>query len=106
MTSQLSNLACDLSAIDDEQREEHQFKTRQLFEATLETQELANGFAFPLPLESSMIVKAAEFIAVERLCCPFFNFVLELEPDGGPLWLRITGSTEAKQILAAELTAI
>jgi hypothetical protein len=50
-----------------------------------------------------MIVKAAEFMALERLCCPFLNFVLEIEPDQGPLWLKLTGPEGVKQVLQTEL---
>ena len=103
MTSQSSNLACDLTAIAAEQREDYQLNAQQLFETSLETRELPNGFAFRLPSESAMIVKAAEFMALERLCCPFLNFVLEIEPDLGPLWLKLTGPEGVKQVLQTEL---
>jgi hypothetical protein len=48
------------------------------------------------------ILRAAEFISLERLCCPFFNFVLEVEPESGPLWLKMTGQDGVKQFLQAE----
>jgi hypothetical protein len=28
-----------------------------------------------------VLLKAAEFISLERLCCPFLGFALEVEPD-------------------------
>jgi hypothetical protein len=105
MTTQPAKLVCDLTAITPEQRESHLSNGQQLFNAALERQELAGGYAFRLPPEREMILKAAEFIALERLCCPFFSFALDLEPQGGPLWLRITGPTEAKAILEAGLDA-
>lgn len=39
----------------------------------------------------------------ERLCCPFFRFGLEIEPNSGPLWLRLTGSEGVKEILRSML---
>ena len=45
----------------------------------------------------------AKFIENERLCCPFFNFGLEVEPNSGPLWLRLTGGEGVKEILQTTL---
>ncbi len=50
-----------------------------------------------------MCLAVAEFITLERLCCPFFEFGFEVERDGGPLWLRITGGEDAKWVLRVEL---
>jgi hypothetical protein len=50
-----------------------------------------------------VLLAVAEFVANERLCCPFFEFVITVERAGGPVWLRITGTGEAKRILEAEL---
>jgi hypothetical protein len=37
-----------------------------------------------------------------RLCCPFFEFGITVERDGGPVWLRMRGEGEAKRLLEAE----
>jgi hypothetical protein len=66
-------------------------------------QETADGYALRLPTAVGIIAEAAEFAALERLCCPFFRFVLELEAEGGPAWLRITGPEGAKPLLRAAL---
>ena len=95
-------LACDLSAIEAAQRERHQSNTEQLLATVQSTHELPDGYALRFPAESSIIIKAAEFIKLERLCCPFFNFVLEVEPDNGPLWLKLTGPEGVKQFLRVE----
>lgn len=95
-------IACDLRAIDAAQREHHQIKTQELFAASQEVKELPDGYAFRLPAEPAFMLKAAEYISLERLCCPFFNFVLELESEGGPLWLKLTGREGVKKFLQAE----
>lgn len=96
-------LACNMAAFNTEQRERHQAVSQQIFESVKEIQELSNGYAFRLPMESSLCMAAAEFITLERLCCPFLNFVLEVEPNDGPLWLKLTGPEGVKQVLQAEL---
>ncbi len=44
-----------------------------------------------------------EFITAERECCPFFRFELIVEPDDGPVWLRLRGSDEVKAFVFGEL---
>jgi hypothetical protein len=44
----------------------------------------------------------AAFISYERLCCPFFHFNLDVEPNQGPLWLSITGAIDIKEFLQGE----
>lgn len=102
-TTQNTPLACNMAAFNVEQGERHQTLARQLFESIKEIQELSGGYAFRFPMESSLCIAVAEFITLERLCCPFLNFVLEVEPEDGPLWLKLTGSDGVKQVLRAEL---
>jgi hypothetical protein len=87
----------DLSALDPAQRERHQANTEQLFGSVEQIEELPEGYAFRWPAESVTILKVADFISLERLCCPFFNFALELEAENGPLWLKLSGRAGVKQ---------
>lgn len=96
-------LICNLGALDRAQRERHQATMSQLFGAVEATEELPDGYAFRWPAESATILQVAEFITLERLCCPFFDFALELEREGGPLWLKMTGRERVKQFLLAEV---
>ena len=92
-------IACNLTAIDVAQRERHRMVVKQLGTVKQETQELSDGYAFRFAAESSLCLLVAEFITLERLCCPFFTFVLEVEAEGGPLWLRMTGREGVKQFI-------
>lgn len=49
-----------------------------------------------------MILNAARYVTNERLCCPFFNFFLEIESNGGSFWLRLTGGAGVKEFMEAE----
>ncbi len=97
------SLACDLTAIPASVREEHVLTAPQLFSAAQEVQELPNGYAIRFLNEPERFMGIAKFIENERLCCPFFNFGLELEPNSGPLWLRLTGGEGVKEILQTTL---
>ena len=101
--NETQSLACDLTAIPADVREEHVITAPQLFALAQEVQELSNGYAIRFANEPGRFMAIAKFIENERLCCPFFNFGLELEPENGPLWLRLTGGEGVKEILQTTL---
>ena len=76
-------LACDLS----------------VFRSIREVRELSDGYAFRIPAETAIVERAGGFIARERLCCPFFSFTLEVTPERGPAWLKITGNDRVKEYI-------
>lgn len=96
-------LACDLTVIPSNVREEHVITAPQLFALAQEVQELPNGYAIRFLNEPGRFMAIAKFIENERLCCPFFSFGLEVEPNSGPLWLRLTGGEGVKEILQTTL---
>jgi hypothetical protein len=98
------SFVCDLSVMNDEQRARHVQIARELMaEDRQEVVELADGFAFRFAADSTMCIKIAQFISNERLCCPFFNFALEVTENSGAMWLRITGREGVKQFMQSEL---
>jgi hypothetical protein len=101
-----SPLACDMSVIEPDQREQHIATARQVFRAVTDIQELPDGYCFRLPNEPDTLLKAAEFISLERLCCPFLGFVVEVEPEGGPVWLRLTGREGVKAFIREEVSGL
>jgi hypothetical protein len=96
-------LACDLTAIPPSVREEHIITVPRLFQTAQEVQELSNGYAFRFLNESGKFMAIAKYIENERLCCPFFNFELDVKPNGGALWLRLTGGEDVKELLRSSL---
>ena len=71
----------------------------KLYGAVLEIKELPNGWAWRLPSTSETLLLIAEDLNVERLCCPFVNYTLEIEPNQRPFWLRMTGGEGVKEFL-------
>ena len=86
-----------MSVLSPEQREMHLGASRDLFSSLKQIQELSNGYEVRLD-GPNVIVKAAEFIALEKLCCPFLNFSLEVEAENGPVWLKLTGREGVKAV--------
>ncbi len=72
---------------------------KQMYQAVQEVRELPDGYAFRLPGDSAMLMTIAEDLTIERLCCPFLRFTLDLEPAGGPIWLSFTGPEGTKAFL-------
>jgi len=101
-TEQIAPFACDMSALSPVERQEHVATTKEVFGAVKEVLELADGYAFRLPSEASLLMRTAAFVEKERLCCPFFRFGIELEP-GGELWLSLRGREGVKPFIRAEI---
>ncbi|HKR21728.1 MAG TPA: hypothetical protein VJS17_03995 [Pyrinomonadaceae bacterium] len=102
---QQSPIACDMSVLSPEQRETHLSTSRDLFLSLTEIRELSNGYEFRLD-GSDVIVKIAEFISLEKLCCPFLNFTLEVEAENGSVWLALTGREGVKAFVREEISAL
>ena len=102
----VSPLACDLSAIEPDQREEHLATSREVFSSVVSVRELTNGYAFELGNDPDVIVKAAQFISLEKLCCPFLHFAIEVEAEKGPSWLRLIGREGVKEFVREEINGI
>ena len=99
----VSPFACKMDAIEADKRPQHIATAKRLFSSVSEIKELSNGYAFRLPNESEVLLKVAEFISLERLCCPFFDFTLEVEREGGSIWLHLTGREGVKPFIWAEI---
>jgi len=97
------SLACDLTAIPESVREEHITSAPQLFQTAQEVRELPNGYVIRFVNEPGKFMAVAKYIENERLCCPFFDFGLDIESNSGSLWLRLTGGEGVKELLKATL---
>ena len=95
----MDTIVCDLTAIPAAARDAHMTNAAQLLQASEAVQALPDGYAFRLPNQAGMWLAAAQFIENERRCCPFFRFALEVEPDHGAIWLRMTGADGVKQLV-------
>ncbi|MCG3111132.1 MAG: hypothetical protein MCM46_04835 [Candidatus Manganitrophus sp. SB1] len=94
---------CDMNAIPLANREQHTATTKSVFGLVQAIHDLPNGYAFKLPNEKGLLIKAAEFVENERLCCPFFSFRLEVESSSESIWLQITGPDGVKPFVQAEI---
>jgi hypothetical protein len=84
------------------QRDAHILTTTQLIQRVQSVQEVENGYAFIFPNEIELITRIAEFIANERLCCPFLKFTLNILSNDEPISLILTGPVGTPEFLRAE----
>jgi mercuric ion transport protein len=97
-----AEIACVPSVIPAAARPAHFALARDLLEVRAEERmTLPDGYA--IRFRADALEAVARFIENERKCCPFLTFALTLDPDCGPLWLRITGPEGTRAVLDAEL---
>ena len=95
-------LVCNMGVFTPVQRESHIETTTQLIQAVQGVQELDNGYELVFPNKTELISKITEFIANERLCCPFLKFTLNVVSNTEPVSLALTGPSGTQEFLRAE----
>ena len=98
-----SPLACNMDIFTPTERENHLQSTSALYRSLQNIKETDDGYEFLFPNRSESILGLAEFIANERLCCPFLDFTLTVSPNDTPISLLLTGPEGTKKFLQAEL---
>ena len=96
-------IACVSTAFTLEQRARYRALTDALAPEIREVRETEGGFAFRLSAEAGACLRAMEFVTLERLCCPFLTFRIEIPPAGDSLTLTLSGPPGTKEVLADEL---
>ena len=61
---------------------------------------LSNGFRLRFAPSTEVLLAAVKTIDAERRCCRFLKFVLTIEPDGGDVWLEVTGPDGTREFLS------
>lgn len=97
-----SPFVCDMKALTPEQRARHHALAMRLRPAVIAFDELPDGYAARFAMEPERVMELAEFVTLERLCCPWITLGVELGRENGPLWLRLTGREGAKPFIRAE----
>jgi hypothetical protein len=102
-TKQESPFVCYVYALSAKERKRHFNELGpQLRKLKTGVRELADGYEFQFPTDWKTFQLVAEWVAGERLCCPFFEIQMRVEKEGGPLWLRLTGREGTKQFIQSD----
>ena len=83
--------ACRANALDKTQRQRQQALLETVRRTILAKHELPDGLVLAFRGDSAAFVQLAEWISLERRCCPFLAFALEWKQDDS-VSVRLTGS--------------
>lgn len=90
-------IACDLS--DSQLRERREAILNEAADKMLDFRELENGFSYRFPMEDSVLESIVKIINLERKCCPFLNFAINIESGKDSFALELTGADGAKEAI-------
>ena len=97
-----SPFACDMNAFSADERDRHSSLAQALWPAIDAFEELPDGYAARFAPNDATVRDLAEFVTLERLCCPWLTLAVELEREHGPLRLRITARDGGKPAIREE----
>lgn len=91
-------LSCNLAGFDRVQSLRYQELRKVMKASELVRQQLPNGYGIRFTPDPVVFMQLAEWITLERVCCPFLAFALEWSESDG-LWLRLTGGPDVRRFL-------
>src|SRR5215467_8903509 len=96
-------LSCDLTVLSRDQRRRHSELTLFVLGKHLVINDLPNGYQFDFKNEPDTFLKIAEWIPLEKACCPFFSFSIEVEGRDDPVRLSVKGPPGSREIMRSAL---
>jgi hypothetical protein len=94
-------IACNMAAVSSSQRPRYNALMKRLRGSIQGRREIADGYTFELDPKGITMAELGEWITLERLCCSFLTFGLELKNDGATQ-LSMRGPEGTKTILAED----
>lgn len=95
-------IACNITAIAAADRPRYLELSSLLRSAIQDASELADGYSFALTAERMDLLQVAEWIGMERRCCPFLTFELLVSGRQEEFFLKLMGPEGVKGILEHE----
>ena len=96
------NFVCNIDALDRSQRTGYLSLVKELNTSRTDVKEIDSGYSFCYELSTDNIMKVAEFITYERLCCPFFDFEVLVMNQLKQLWLTLRGDEGVREFIRYE----
>jgi hypothetical protein len=101
-TSETAILACNLTAINAADRPRYNELVRRIRSAIRDRREIPDGYVFNVDHGAIALPEAAEWINMERLCCPFLTLQISASGTQAYWTLTLRGPTGVKLLLDAE----
>jgi|SRR5215213_1987318 len=103
MSDQSPTIACNLSDLSTDQREREQALLAKFRKELTQESETEDGVWFSLTADPEELSSLGEFLGLERLCCPFLTFRLEVTQEEA-CRLHISGPPGTKEFVLMEFT--
>jgi len=97
-----TQLACRIDALDARQRERRDALVAELALAATGVDELGDGYAVRFPSQPYLFLRVAEWVELERACCPFLAIGIAFENGAGSLRVDLRGPAGAKDFLRSQ----
>jgi hypothetical protein len=98
--------ACNLKALTPQERVQGKKLNDQLMSAVVSVRERNDGYALQVDTKTVSVVEVAQWVDLERKCCRFFDFQLDLHGEDGGLWLSLKGPEGVKQFIETDFTRL
>jgi hypothetical protein len=92
-------IVCNMNAFTLLERQRYDVLRAQVQAAAGQVDELESGFAFHFAMEAAVLAFVAEWLVLERRCCPFLDFTLDVRAERAFATLTITGPEGTKDVL-------
>ena len=96
-------IACKLGVFTPGERARQQELREEVTKAVVGVDEVDDGYRLRFPDDPAVLSRVAEWIPLERRCCPFLSFAIDWPAGKGGPSLHLGGRPGVKEFLAAEL---
>ncbi len=97
-------LACNLKAFTPQERQEWRAGLDRFHSAVTSTRELKDGYEFHVDPARASLAQVAAWIELERKCCPFFDYRLDVQGGNGSLSVSLTGGEGVKEFIRLDFS--
>lgn len=94
-------LACNLGVFSPDERARYDELRAELL-AAAHVEQAHGGYAMRLPGNDETFRAVAEWVLLERRCCPFISFSISFGDAGQPLRVALTGDAAVEEVLRTE----
>jgi hypothetical protein len=92
-------VVCNLDAFTPLERQRYDVLRAEVQAATGHIDEVDGGFALRFAMQAKVLSAVAEWALLERRCCPFLDFTLDMRAERAFATLTITGPEGTKDVL-------
>lgn len=96
-------IACDMSAFTPDERRQYNALRSRVTSSVTGTAGTDTGFRMRLD-DSMTLPEIAEWVGLERRCCPFLTITLAVQPDEAR-WVELGGSRAIREFLSKEFAS-